>query len=54
MATFAAAYVIVWLVVVAYVTRLGLDQRRLARTLESLQSEAERAEPVATPGSEAA
>jgi CcmD family protein len=54
MASFAAAYVIVWFAVVAYVTHLGLEQRRLTRTLECLQSEADKAESDAQPVSKAA
>ncbi|MGO8690974.1 MAG: CcmD family protein [Thermoguttaceae bacterium] len=38
MLTFAIAYLAVWLGVLAYVLRLGAKQRRLLRTLESLQS----------------
>jgi len=39
MTNFIAAYVIVWLAVVLYVTRLGARQRRLYRSLEDLKSQ---------------
>jgi CcmD family protein len=39
MTNFIAAYVIVWLAVVLYVTRLGTRQRRLRRSLEDLKSQ---------------
>ncbi len=37
MSAFVAAYAAVWLGVVLYVARLGAQQRRLARSAESLQ-----------------
>ncbi len=37
MTAFVAAYAAVWLAVVLYVARLGAQQRRLARTAESLR-----------------
>ncbi|HYW79884.1 MAG TPA: CcmD family protein [Thermoguttaceae bacterium] len=39
MQTFIAAYVIVWAAVLWYVLRLGANQRRLQRELESLRLE---------------
>lgn len=37
MSTFLAAYLIVWAAVLGYVARMAGEQRRLRRTLESLQ-----------------
>jgi CcmD family protein len=37
MSGFLIAYLIVWLGVVFYVIRLGAEQRRLSRALESLR-----------------
>ena len=37
MSSFATAYVLVLFAVVAYVARLGVVQRRMARELDSLQ-----------------
>jgi CcmD family protein len=37
MSTFLIAYLIVWAGVLGYVVRLAAQQRRLLRTLESLQ-----------------
>lgn len=39
MLTFFVAYMAIWLGVLGYVVRLGVHQRRLARTLESLESQ---------------
>ncbi|MBL7042444.1 MAG: CcmD family protein, partial [Pirellulaceae bacterium] len=41
MATFAAAYLIVWLAVVLYVVWMASCQRALARSIESLRSQLE-------------
>lgn len=38
MVTFAAAYLIVWVVVVLYLVRLERRQRSLLQTIESLRS----------------
>lgn len=40
MATFVAAYLIVWLGVGMYVVRLGVRQRRLERALAALELQA--------------
>jgi CcmD family protein len=37
MSHFIAAYLVVWLGLLAYVLRLGVQQRRLARTLDALE-----------------
>ncbi len=37
MAALIAAYLIVWMAVVFYLSRLGAEQRRLARRLEDLR-----------------
>jgi CcmD family protein len=39
------AYLIVWLAVLAYLVRLGGEQRRLRRTAESLQAQFQRERP---------
>ncbi|MDH3717374.1 MAG: CcmD family protein [Planctomycetota bacterium] len=39
METMAAAYGIVWLAVVLFVTRMALRQRKLQRSFESLRSQ---------------
>ncbi|MCU0961359.1 MAG: CcmD family protein [Pirellulaceae bacterium] len=39
MGSVLACYVIVWLAVVAYVARLGMQQARLQQRLERLQSQ---------------
>jgi CcmD family protein len=41
MLTFMTAYLVVWFAVLAYVLRLGGQQRRLRRTAEALQAELE-------------
>ena len=41
MATFAAAYLIVWLAVVLYIAWMAGCQRQLARSIESLRSQLE-------------
>jgi len=51
MGTFVAAYVAVWLAVVLYVARLGAEQRRLARSVESLQLRLEQREAEQRPRS---
>lgn len=38
MGTFVTAYLAVWLVVMLYVLRLGIRQRRLEQNLEALQA----------------
>ncbi len=45
MFTFMSAYLIVWLAVLAYVVRLGGQQRRLQRTAEALQAQFEKQQP---------
>lgn len=42
MEMFVAAYLVVWLAVVLYVARLGIHQRRLLDTVETLRLELER------------
>ncbi len=54
MSTFVAAYAAVWLAVVLYVARLGAEQRRLARSVESLQLRLEQREDEQRPPSMAA
>lgn len=44
MGMFAAAYLVVWLGTLLYVMWLGAEQRRLQRTLESLQLQIEQPE----------
>jgi len=39
------AYLVVWLAVLAYVLRLGGEQRRLRRAAEALQAEFEKQRP---------
>ncbi len=41
MFTFLTAYLIVWFASLAYMLRLGREQRRLRRTAEALQAEFE-------------
>lgn len=52
MATFAAAYLIVWLAVVLYIVRLERRQRSLVRTIQSLRSQLQNPPPryPGTPG----
>ena len=38
MATLAIAYAVIWVGITLYVLRLGLQQRRLSKRLETLQS----------------
>jgi CcmD family protein len=45
MLTFLTAYLVVWFAVLAYLLRLGGEQRRLRRTVEALQAESERQRP---------
>lgn len=45
MATFAAAYLIVWLAVVLYIVRLERRQRSLVRTIQSLRSQLQNPPP---------
>jgi CcmD family protein len=48
---FMIAYLVVWLGVVLYVGRMGAEQRRLSRALETLRSQVEapdKAAPAAT------
>jgi CcmD family protein len=40
MLTFMTAYLIVWFAVLAYMLRLGSQQRRLGRMAEALQKQA--------------
>jgi len=54
MGTFVAAYVAVWLAVVFYVARLGIQHRQLARSVESLQLRLEQREAEKQPPSVAA
>jgi len=54
MGTFVAAYTVVWLVVVLYVAWLGAQQRRLAKSVESLQLRLEQCEAGQRPPSVAA
>ena len=42
MLTFMTAYLVVWFAVLAYLMRLGGEQRRLRRTAEALQAEFEK------------
>ncbi len=42
MGMFVAAYLVVWLAVVLYVARLGVHQRRLLETVDSIRAELER------------
>jgi len=39
MLSFMIAYLVVWLAVLAYVLRLGGEQRRLRRAMETLRAE---------------
>jgi hypothetical protein len=54
METLAAAYLVALAAIVLYVARLGAEERRVRRTLESLQSQREAADPATTPASKAA
>ena len=54
MGAFVAAYAAVWLAVVLYVARLGVQQRRLTRTAEGLQLRLEERESEQRPSSRAA
>jgi len=45
MFTFMAAYLIVWLAVLAYLVRLGGEQRRLRHMAEALQAHFEKRRP---------
>lgn len=38
MGTFMAAYLAVWLTVVLYLGRMGVQQRRMQRTLDALEA----------------
>ena len=42
MLTFMTAYLVVWFAVLAYMVRLGREQRRLRRLAETLQSRSSR------------
>jgi len=42
MLTFMTAYLVVWFAVMAYMIRLGGEQRRLRRIAEALQAESEK------------
>jgi CcmD family protein len=44
MNTFVAAYVVVWLAVLAYVARLGSRQRQLQLTLDAIQQQLDQTE----------
>ena len=50
MLTFMTAYLVVWFAVLAYVLRLGGEQRRLRRTAEALQAQFEKQRPPRTTG----
>ena len=39
MTTFMAAYLLVWLAVLVYVGHLGVEQRRLQRSLDTLRDD---------------
>lgn len=54
METFVTAYIIVWLAVAGYVVRLGLRQRHLLRSLESLEKRFAARDESETPASRAA
>lgn len=54
MATFIAAYLIVWLGVAIYVVRLGVRQRRLERALAAFEREAGDRQTSSQPGARAA
>ena len=45
MLTFMSAYLTVWLAVLAYMVRLGGEQRRLRRAAEALQAQFEKQRP---------
>jgi CcmD family protein len=45
MFTFMTAYLVVWLAVLAYVLRLGGEQRRLRRAADDVQAELEKLRP---------
>jgi CcmD family protein len=45
MLSFMTAYLIVWFAVLAYMVRLGGEQRRLRRIAEALQAEFEKQKP---------
>ncbi len=45
MLTFMTAYLVVWFAVLAYMLRLGSQQRRLRRTAEALQAQLEKLRP---------
>ncbi len=42
MFTFMTAYLIVWFAALAYLVRLGREQRRLRRTADALQTQFEK------------
>ncbi len=46
MITFVTAYLIVWLASLAYLLRLGSEQRRLRRMADALQEQAEQRLPA--------
>jgi hypothetical protein len=54
MEMFAAAYLVALVAIVLYVARLGAEQQRIRRTLESLQSQHENADSVGPPAAKAA
>ena len=45
MLTFMTAYLVVWFAVLAYMLRLGGEQRRLRRMAEALQAQFEKQRP---------
>jgi CcmD family protein len=46
MLTFVTAYLIVWFAVLAYMLRLGGEQRRLRRTAEALREQFDKQRPA--------
>ncbi len=44
MNTFVAAYVVVWLAVLAYIARLGRRHRQLQHTLDAIQQQLDQTE----------
>jgi CcmD family protein len=46
MLTFMIAYLIVWLAALAYLVRLGGEQRRLRRTADALQAQLQKQRPA--------
>ena len=54
MSTFVAAYVVVWLAVLAYVARLGSRHRQLQNTIDTIQQRLDQTETPEAVDSKAA